>query len=77
MLSLRRGQRVIAVTCRARQFDTLLRVEPPAGDAVENDDVAREDTNSRVDFTAPIDGRYRIVVTSYAPGHARARTPSR
>ncbi|MBP6831255.1 MAG: pre-peptidase C-terminal domain-containing protein [Deltaproteobacteria bacterium] len=72
-VSLQRGSRV-AITMQSPQFDTLLRVEPPTGDAVENDDVAREDTNSRVDFTAPIDGRYRIVATSYAPATAGAYT---
>ena len=72
-VSLQRGSRV-AVTMQSPQFDTLLRVEPPTGDAVENDDVTREDTNSRVDFTAPIDGRYRIVATSYAPATAGAYT---
>jgi hypothetical protein len=72
-VSLQRGSRV-AVTMQSAQFDTLLRVEPPTGDAVDNDDVARDNTNSRVDFTAPIDGRYRIVATSYAPATAGAYT---
>ena len=68
---LHRGQRV-TVTMESAQFDTLLRVEPAAGEPVENDDVSPRDTNSRVDFTAPIDGRYRIVATSYAPGMSGA-----
>lgn len=72
-VSLQRGSRV-AVTMQSAQFDTLLRVEPPTGDAVDNDDVARDDTNSRVDFTAPIDGRYRVVATSYAPATAGSYT---
>ncbi len=72
-VSLQRGSRV-AITMQSPQFDTLLRVEPPTGDAVENDDVSRDDLNSRVDFTAPIDGRYRIVATSYTPGTAGAYT---
>lgn len=65
-VSLRRGQRAI-VTLQSTAFDTVLRVEPPAGEAMENDDIAPNDTNSRLDFTAPIDGRYRVVVSSYAP----------
>ena len=72
-VSLQRGSRV-AITMQSPQFDTLLRVEPPTGDAVDNDDVAPDNTNSRVDFTAPIDGRYRIVATSYAPATAGAYT---
>jgi len=66
VFALRRGQRVIA-TLQSAVFDTLLRVDPPAGESMENDDIASNDTNSRLDFTAPIDGRYRFVVTSYAP----------
>ncbi len=65
-VTLRRGQRVI-VGLQSAAFDTLLRVQPPAGEAMENDDIAQNDLNSRLDFTAPIDGRYRIVVTSYQP----------
>ena len=72
-VSLQRGSRV-AVTMQSPQFDTVLRVEPPTGDAVDNDDVAPDNTNSRLDFTAPIDGRYRIVATSYAPATAGAYT---
>ncbi len=72
-VSLRRGSRV-AVTLQSAQFDTMLRVEPPTGDAIENDDVAPDNTNSRVDFTAPIDGRYRVTATSYAPAATGAYT---
>lgn len=66
-----RGQRV-TVTMESAEFDTVLRVEPAVGEAIENDDVAPPATNSRVDFTAPMDGRYRIVATSYARGMAGA-----
>ncbi len=72
-LSLRRGQRVI-VSLQSAAFDTLLKVIPPAGEAMENDDIARDNLNSRLDFTAPIDGRYRVVVTSYQPGATGAYT---
>lgn len=64
-----RGQRV-TVTMESAEFDTVLRVEPAVGEAIENDDVAPPATNSRVDFTAPMDGRYRIVATTYARGMA-------
>jgi Caspase domain/Bacterial pre-peptidase C-terminal domain len=72
-VALRRGQRVI-ISLQSSAFDTLLRVVPPAGEAMENDDIAQSDLNSRLDFTAPIDGRYRIVVTSYQPGATGAYT---
>ena len=72
-ISLRRGQRAI-VSLQSSAFDTLLRVVPPAGEAMENDDIAQSDLNSRLDFTAPIDGRYRVVVTSYQPGATGAYT---
>lgn len=68
MVDLRRGQRV-AIALNGT-FDTFLRVEPPTGEAMENDDATPNDLNSRLDFTAPIDGRYRVIVTSYAPGMA-------
>lgn len=73
MVALRRGQRAI-VALQSAAFDTLLRVVPPAGEAMENDDIAQGDLNSRLDFTAPIDGRYRIVVTSFQPGATGAYT---
>jgi len=69
VIALRRGQRVIA-TLQSTAFDTMLRVDPPAGESMENDDIAPNDTNSRLDFTAPIDGRYRFVVSAYEPGGA-------
>lgn len=72
-MRFRRGQRV-SITLQSTEFDTLLRVEPPAGEAVENDDVTPRDTNSRVDFTAPIDGVYRVVITTYAPNTQGAYT---
>ncbi|MFO0627273.1 MAG: pre-peptidase C-terminal domain-containing protein [Polyangiales bacterium] len=72
-MTFHRGQRV-TITLESAEFDTVLRVEPPAGEAIENDDVAPPATNSRVDFTAPIDGRYRVVATTYAPNMAGAYT---
>jgi hypothetical protein len=71
--AFRRGQRV-SVSVESAAFDTLLRVTPPAGEAMENDDVAQGDLNSRLDFTAPIDGQYVITVTSYAPRATGAYT---
>jgi hypothetical protein len=65
-VTLRRGQRVtVALTA---SFDTVLRVEPPTGAPFENDDISPENLNSRVEFTAPLDGSYRLVATSYEAG---------
>ncbi|MBL8603705.1 MAG: caspase family protein [Myxococcales bacterium] len=68
-VSLRRGQRV-DMSLESAAFDTVLRVVPPTGEAMENDDIdtRARNYNSRLDFTAPIDGQYRVVVTSYEPG---------
>lgn len=72
-VTLRRGQRV-AVTLQSSAFDTLLRVEPPAGEPMENDDIGAGDLNSRLDFTAAVDGNYALVATSYAPNTTGAYT---
>lgn len=72
-VTLRRGQRV-AVTLQSAAFDTLLRVEPPAGEPMENDDIGNGDLNSRLDFTAAVDGNYTLVATSYAPNATGAYT---
>ncbi len=72
-VNLRRGQRV-AVTLQSAAFDTLLRVEPPAGEPMENDDIGNGDLNSRLDFTAAVDGAYSLVATSYGPNMTGAYT---
>jgi hypothetical protein len=48
-------------------FDTLLRLENAAGQLLaENDDIEpSKDLNSRFVFTAPQDGTYRLVATSF------------
>ncbi|HYT89064.1 MAG TPA: PPC domain-containing protein [Gemmataceae bacterium] len=46
------------------QFDTYLRLEDDKGKVVaENDDISPTNLNSRIVFTAPKDGAYRIVAT--------------
>jgi hypothetical protein len=48
------------------KFDTYLRLEDDNGKLLaENDDISPANPNSRLIFTAPRDGSYRIVATSF------------
>jgi hypothetical protein len=48
------------------QFDTYLRLEDGEGNVVdENDDISKDNLNSRKTNTAPADGSYRVLATSY------------
>jgi hypothetical protein len=48
------------------QFDTYLRLVDDKGKVLaENDDISPQNQNSRVVFTAPADGIYSIVATSF------------
>jgi hypothetical protein len=50
-------------------FDTWLRVEDSTGKQLAyNDDISSSNYNSRLAFTAPADGDYRLIVTSYRAG---------
>ena len=62
----RRGENV-RIDLTSNAFDTYLLVTPPSGDQIDNDD-GPNGTNSQVDFTLPVDGTYRIGVTSFASG---------
>jgi hypothetical protein len=57
----------ITVDLQSDDFDTLLRVLPPEGQARENDDYGRQLGHSRVDMQAEVTGIYTIHVTSYEP----------
>jgi tetratricopeptide (TPR) repeat protein len=47
-------------------FDTLLKLQDPAGKQIaEYDDISAENLNSRLIFTPPADGVYRLVATSF------------
>ncbi|MFO0965647.1 MAG: caspase family protein [Gemmataceae bacterium] len=46
-------------------FDTYLRVEDEAGKQLAEDDDGGDNTNARLDFTAPHDGVYRLIATSF------------
>ena len=48
------------------QFDTFLRLEDEQGKVLaENDDISEDNLNSRIVFTAPAAGSYRIVATAF------------
>jgi Flp pilus assembly protein TadD/tRNA A-37 threonylcarbamoyl transferase component Bud32 len=48
------------------EFDTYLRLEDASGKVLaENDNISATKRNSRIIFTAPVDGSYRIVATSF------------
>jgi hypothetical protein len=47
-------------------FDTFLKLQDPAGKQIaENDDISADNLNSRLIFTPPADGVYRLVATSF------------
>ncbi len=54
-----------AIDMASKQFDTYLRLEKVLA---ENDDISKDNLNSRIVFTAPGDASYRIVATSFQQG---------
>lgn len=66
-VALRIGEQA-RIELSSSQFDTVLRVEPPSGRPMENDDVVQGNTNSAVDLVAQTGGAHTVVVTSYRPG---------
>ena len=55
-------------------FDTWLRLEDPAGKVLGDNDDGGNGLNSRMEFTVPANGTYRLVVTSYRAGATGAYT---
>jgi hypothetical protein len=48
------------------QFDTYLRLEDAPGKVLEeNDDISKDNENSRIVFTPKEDGTFRIIATSF------------
>lgn len=65
IVPLKAGQ-IYAFDLESPQFDTVLRLEETAGKTLaENDDISKDNWNSRLVFTAPREGSFRVVVTSY------------
>lgn len=61
------GQHVV-VRLNSTDFDTYLIVQPPEGEAINNDDFNGSTTTSFVEATATTTGEWRVQVTSYEPG---------
>ncbi|MXO72418.1 pre-peptidase C-terminal domain-containing protein [Alteraurantiacibacter buctensis] len=69
-LDVRAGER-IDVRATSTEFDPYLIVRGPTDDIRwENDDEGDGSVQSRVTETAPVTGRYRVIVTSYQPGES-------
>lgn len=66
VVALRRGDRV-RFGASSEAIDVMAVVEGPGGQRWEDDDGAGG-TNARLVFTAPRDGSYRFIVTSYQAG---------
>ncbi len=58
----------ITVDMTATDIDAFLAVILPDGKTIQNDDFAGQGSNSRVQFNAPIAGRYQVWATTYAGG---------
>jgi hypothetical protein len=64
-LKARSGQ-VFLIDLESTQFDAYLQVKDAKGQSLaEHDDVAPDNKNARLTFTAPEDGTYRVVATSF------------
>lgn len=69
-LDVRAGDR-IDVRATSTEFDPYLIVRGPTDDVRwENDDEGDDSVQARVDETAPVSGRYRVIVTSYQAGES-------
>ncbi len=64
-VEVRPGQRII-VDLRSDEFDTLLRLLDPDGEAEENDDFGYEIGHSHLEMMALKEGTYSIQVTSFS-----------
>ncbi len=54
------------IDMQSKQFDTKLRLEDGKGAVLaENDDISKENLNSRIVFTPSTNGVYRLIATSY------------
>jgi hypothetical protein len=67
----RRGQRV-TLDLRSNEFDTYLILRPPQGDQTDNDDHEGDAHRSLISLDLPMDGTYRVTVTSYKSGETGA-----
>jgi eukaryotic-like serine/threonine-protein kinase len=69
------ARKTYVIDMASAEFDTYLRLEDAKGKVLaENDDISETNQNSRIVFTAPVDGPYRIVATSFQQRGAGAYT---
>lgn len=67
-LELRAGS-IVRLNAESASLDTTLRLSDAQGrDWLFNDDGIDTGTNARLQFSPPVDGTYRLDVSSYAPG---------
>ena len=66
-IEARAGQ-LVAAQVRTTDFDPYIGMQAPNGDVLENDDWSGQRDTARVELTAPVDGRYRVIATSYVAG---------
>lgn len=66
-VTLSRGD-TVRFAVSSSDFDPVARVIGPSGTTWDDDDGAGHGTDALLQFTAPEDGRYELVVTSYSPG---------
>jgi serine protease Do len=62
------------IELKSSDFDPFLRLEDPAGEKLAEDDDGAGDFNAKIVFRAPVDGEYRIVVTTFNEGETGAYT---
>lgn len=62
----------VVVELASSAFDTYLALIPPEGEQIDNDDADGRQDLSRVEMTLRANGRYRVLVTSYAAGKTGA-----
>ena len=70
-LQARRGQ-TFTISAISSDFDTWLELRGPGDFSDSNDDGIPGTTNARLSFSAPADGQYSVIVTSYRPGETGA-----
>lgn len=62
----------VVIELASTAFDPYLILQPPQGEAIQNDDADGRQDLSRIELTLRAAGRFRILATSYAPGKTGA-----
>jgi hypothetical protein len=67
VVAMKAGQTYI-IDLKSTDFDAYLRLEGPDGAKLAEDDDSGGDLNARLTFTAPKDGMYRVIATTFQQG---------